>query len=303
MKGVQLRRRIITCRRSFSTAAVAQEAPAYRKKSLLVDGNNALYHFYDPLCTAEQDGVKTGAVDGLLRLLRRMDKTHAPEHISVVFDSRQRPTTRRMMQPTYKSDRAPTPRSLTPQFAYAMEILAAAGVNCIKRPGMEADDVIASYSKQYTNSGVDVLVISNDNDFLQLVRDGDSGETEDDASVEIYQPAKRRYIRERNLRGRFGLQPKLLPDFHALCGHKWKRLPRVGNLTDEMAAELLTQYGGLFPLLRQLDTLDDTALGKTLKQCITSVESSYRMVKLVDTVALPVAIEELCHPQLNCRDS
>ncbi|KAL3656404.1 hypothetical protein V7S43_018707 [Phytophthora oleae] len=302
MRGIQLHRRIANCRRSLSTVAVAEEAPALRKKSLLVDGNNALHHFYDPLCTVEHDGVKTGAVDGLLRLLRRMDKTHEPEHISVVFDSKQRRTTRRMMQPTYKSDRAPTPRSLTPQFAYAKEVLTAAGVNCIQRAGMEADDVIASYSKQYTNAGIDVLVISNDNDFLQLVHDGDSGEAEDDLPptvVEIYQPAKRRYIRERNLRGRFGLQPKLLPDFHALCGHQWKRLPRVGNLTDEMAAELLTQYGGLFPLLRQLDTLDDAVLSKTLKQCITSVESSYRMVKLVDTVALPVAIEELRRPQLN----
>ncbi|KAK1945398.1 DNA polymerase I [Phytophthora citrophthora] len=302
MKGVQLRNRIANCRRSLSTLPVAEEAPVYRKKSILVDGNNALHHFYDPLCTVEQDGVRTGAVDGLLRLLRRMDKTHAPEHISVIFDSRQRPTTRRLMQPSYKSDRAPTPRSLLPQFAYAKEVLTAAGVNCIKRAGMEADDIIASYSKQYTDAGMDVLVISNDNDFLQLVHDGDSGEAQDDlspAAVEIYQPSKRRYIRERNLRGRFGLQPKLLPDFHALCGHKWKRLPRVGDLTGEMAAELVTHYGGLFPLLRQLDTLDDAELSKTLKQSITSVESSYRMVKLVDTVALPVAIEELCHPQLD----
>ncbi|KAG7392141.1 hypothetical protein PHYPSEUDO_001864 [Phytophthora pseudosyringae] len=315
MKGARhLQRRVAAAcaksgRRSLATAAAAaEEAPACRKKSLLVDGNNALYHFFDPLSTVERGGVKTGAVDGLLRLLRRMDKTHEPEHISVVFDSRQRPTTRRIMQPSYKTDRAPTPRSLTPQFAHAKEVMSAANVNCIERPGMEADDIIASYSTQYTAAGFDVLLISNDNDFLQLVHNSNSmeagAETADDscnlpaAVVEIYQPSKRRYIRERNLQGRFGLHPKLLPDFHALCGHQWKRLPRVNNLTDEMAVQLLTQYGGLYPLLRQLDTLDDPILSKTLKQCITSVESSYRMVKLVDTVALPVAIEELHRPQL-----
>lgn len=182
-----------------------------------------------------RDGVKTGAADGLLRLLRRMDKTHEPEHISVVFDSRQRPTTRRIIQPTYKTDRAPTPRSLTPQFAYAKKALAAANVNCIERPGMEADDIIASYSSQFTAAGFDVLLISNDNDFLQLVHGGGSEEagsgagggvaSESAAVVELYQPSRRRYIRERNLRGRFGLHPKLLPDFYALCGHQWKRLP------------------------------------------------------------------------------
>lgn len=301
-------------RRSLATAgAVAEGATTGRKKSLLVDGNNALYHFYDPLSNVEQNGVKTEAVDGLLRLLRRMDKTHEPEHISVVFDSKQRPTTRRVMQPVYKTDRAPMPQSLAPQFTYAQEVLSRANVNCIERPGMEADDIIASYSVQYTVAGYDVLLISNDNDFLQLVHGGVNVEAEAEAAdssmsdsidlppavVEIYQPSKRRYIRERNVRGRFGLHPKLLPDFHALCGHHWKRLPRVDSLTDELAVQLLTQYGGLYPLLRQLDTLVDPVLCKTLKQCITSVESSYRIVKLVDTVELPVAIEDLRRPQLN----
>ncbi|POM66132.1 Hypothetical protein PHPALM_18056 [Phytophthora palmivora] len=193
-------------------------------------------------------------------------------------------------------------------------MLETAHVNCIERPGMEADDIIASYVTQYTAAGFDVLLISNDNDFLQLVHDGSSveaGAAMVDGSaiengndlppsvVEIYQPSKRRYVRERNLRGRFGLHPKLLPDFHALCGHQWKRLPRVDNLTNEVAVQLLTHYGGLYPLLRQLDTLDDPILCKTMKQCITSIESSYRMVKLVDTVALPVAIDELHRPQLN----
>ncbi|ETI45893.1 hypothetical protein, variant [Phytophthora nicotianae P10297] len=320
MRGVQLQRGIAgACvnsrRRSLATAAaVLEEAPICRKKSLLVDGNNALYHFYDPLSTVEHDGIQTGAVDGLLRLLRRMDKTHQPEHISVVFDSRQRPTTRRIIQPDYKTDRAPTPQSLVPQFAYAKEVFSKANVNCIERPGMEADDIIASYSTQYTTAGFDVLLISNDNDFLQLVHDGVNVETDAEATdssvsdsidlapavVEIYQPSRRRYIRERNLRGRFfGLHPKLLPDFHALCGHHWKRLPRVSNLTDEKAVQLLIEYGGLYPLLRQLDSLDDPVLCKTLKQCITSVESSYRMVKLIDTVKLPVAIDELRRPQLN----
>ncbi|GMF39582.1 unnamed protein product [Phytophthora fragariaefolia] len=242
-----------------------------------------------------------------------MDKTHEPEHISVVFDSRQRPTSRRLAQPTYKAERAPTPRSLAPQFAHAKQVLAAASVNCIERPGMEADDVIASYSAEYTAAGFDVLLISNDNDFLQLVHDGndddaDSGSSDSAATesaglltavVELYQPSKRRYIRERHLRGRFGLHPRLLPDFHALCGHQWKRLPRVDNLTDELAVELLTKYGGLYPLLRQLDSLEDAVLRRTMKQCITSIESSYRMVKLINSVALPVPIDELRRPQLN----
>ncbi|CAH0478393.1 unnamed protein product [Peronospora belbahrii] len=283
-------------------AVMTEEIPVIcRKKSLLLDGNNTLYHYYDPLSTIEHDGVKIGAVDGMMQLLRRMDKTHAPEHISVVFDSRQRLTTRKILEPSYKSGRAPTPRSLLPQFAYAKKVLETAKVNCIECPGQEADDIIASYSTQFTAAGFDVLLISNDNDFLQLVESGDTADVSTVAApkVELYQPSKRRYVRERNVRGRFGLHPKLLPDFHALCGHQWKKLPRVENLANEVAVQLLTQYGGLHPLLRQLDEVTDPILCNTLKRCITSIESSYRMVKLVDSVALPVAIKELQKPQLN----
>ncbi|CAH0486475.1 unnamed protein product [Peronospora farinosa] len=227
-----------------------------------------------------------------------MDKVHAPQHISVVFDSKQRLTTRGILQPSYKRDRAPTPRSLVSQFAYAKKILEMAKVNCIECPGLEADDIIASYSTQYTAVGFDVLLVSNDNDFLQLVQGGDSANLSATSPVvELYQPSKRRYVRERNIRARFGLHPKLLPDFHALCGHKWKKLPRVDNLADDVAVQLLTQYGGLYPLLRHLDELDDSILCNTLKRCITSIESSYRMVKLVDSVTLPVAIEKLHQPQ------
>lgn len=313
MRGVGLRKTVCArAKRALSTAAMEEEqALAARRMSLLVDGNNALYHFFDPLSTAEVDGVKTSAVDGLLRLLRRMNATHQPEHISVVFDSKLRPTTRRILQPTYKKDRAPTPQALAPQFAYAKRLLREAQVNCIELPGFEADDIIASYAKQYVAAGFDVLLISNDNDFLQLVHDSsDEGDGENSVyngqdmsygSVKLYQPSKRKYVRERNLRGRFGLHPSLLPDFYALCGHQWKKLPRVENVTDEVAVELLTQFGGLFPLLRQLNTLEDAKLRQTLMQRISSVESSYRMVKLDGSIALPIPIEALERPLLSSK--
>ncbi|RLN05923.1 hypothetical protein BBJ28_00017150 [Nothophytophthora sp. Chile5] len=242
-----------------------------------------------------------------------MDKTHQPEHISVVFDSAQRPTARKLMDPSYKSDRNPTPQPLRQQFKDAQEALEEVHVNCIECPGIEADDIIASYSAQYTADGFDVLIISNDNDFLQLAYDASfdtnqGSEADDDepstdcvapATVELYQPMKRRYIRERNLKGRFGLRASLIPDLQSLCGHRWDKIPKVNNMTDELAVELLTRYGGLFAMLRQLDTIEDPLLRKTLKHSISSIESSHRVVKLQANVALPVAIEELRRPRLS----
>lgn len=249
-------------------------------------------------------------------MLKRMDRTHRPDHICVFFDSPKRPTTRRIMSPSYKASRRPTPTSLRPQFAYAKELLSQASVHCFEFPGFEADDLIASYTRALSAAGHDLVIISNDNDFLQLVRDADvdtsdsaasSSQDEQPAptgltstgSVELYQPSKRRYLRERNLTGRFGLRPRLLPDMYALCGDKWGKIPRVVNMTDERAVELLNEYGGLFPLLRQLDSVADIELRRALKHGISAIETSHRLARLNNAVALPVAVAELEKPQLD----
>ncbi|RLN53141.1 hypothetical protein BBJ28_00026386 [Nothophytophthora sp. Chile5] len=312
---------------------MAEVAPARRKKSLLVDGNNMLYHVFDPLSTVERLvlaanecmlGVcairrnvrKTGALDGLFYLLQRLDQTHRPEHISVVFDSAQLPTVRKLEDPAYKSDRSPTPPFLRAQFRDAREALDHVHGSYIVSPGFEADDIIASYSAQHAAAGFDVLIVSNDNDCLQLaydfnldapdasVGDSDDAPSSDSlppATVELYQPMKRRYIRERNLKGRFELRARLIPDLQALCGHRWGKIPKVDNMTDKLALELLTRYGGLFAMLRQLDTIEDLLLRKTLQRSISSIERSHRMVKLQTDIALPVAIEGLQRPQLSER--
>lgn len=270
------------------------------------------------------DGVQREAVDGLIQLLKRMDKVHKPEHICVFFDSKRKPTVRKLIDPTYKSLRKPTPQSLGAQLASAAGILEEGSVNCITYPGFEADDLVASYTEAYVAAGYGVLVVSNDNDFLQLARgsnvlDGDATAireepvTDADAGgrgggstpapptgfVELYQPSKRRYIRERHLRSRFGLpHARLIPDYLALIGTRWGKIKKVEYMTEELAVELLTKYGSLPRLLRSLNDIEDPLLRKSLKHAISSVETSLRIAKLSDKIALPIALEDLQSPQL-----
>lgn len=244
-----------------------------------------------------------------MRLLRRLDLTHRPAHICVFFDSARRPTTRKLMAPNYKRGRRPTHAALRSQFGYARDVLRGAGIHCFESPGFEADDLIASYTRALTAASHDVIVVSNDNDFLQLVRDGQDGspaEPSDDGanatprgSVQLYQPSKRRYLRERNLTGRFGLRPALLPDMYALCGDRWGKVPRVVQLSEARAIELLNEFGGLFPLLRQLDAVEDAELRQALKHGISAIETSHRLARLNDAVALPLAVAELQPPALD----
>ncbi|TYZ63397.1 hypothetical protein PybrP1_000175 [[Pythium] brassicae (nom. inval.)] len=319
-----------------------------RKKSLLVDGNNMLYYFYNPLNAAAGDSetAPREAVDGLITLLRRLDKTHTPAHISVFFDSKSKATTRKLMDPAYKALRRPTPQSLVTQLASAAEILGEGGVNCISLPGFEADDLIASYTEAYVAAGYEVLVVSNDNDFLQLARGtsvldaapsaaaspepttkattapqaaggSEDAEVKKDSSeaqraphvaeptsvpqgfVELYQPSKRRYLRERHVQSRFGLpHARLVPAFLALVGTRWGKIRPVEHMTEELAVELLTRYGSLPGLLRNLNEVEQPALRKSLKHAISSVETSLRIAQLNAEVALPVPIAALASPAL-----
>uniref|UniRef100_K3XCE0 5'-3' exonuclease domain-containing protein n=1 Tax=Globisporangium ultimum (strain ATCC 200006 / CBS 805.95 / DAOM BR144) TaxID=431595 RepID=K3XCE0_GLOUD len=319
----------LTTARAASGGATS-DAPR-NKKSLLVDGNNVLYHYYNPLLPANSDGVQREAIDGLIQLLKRMNKTHRPEHICVFFDSKRKPTVRKLIDPTYKSQRKPTPQSLGPQLASAAEILAEGGLNCITYPGFEADDLVASYTEAYVTAGYDVLVVSNDNDFLQLARgtsalDGAAPATttptqpvtsvggseqeeplRNDAEtrtpsgvVELYQPNKRRYIRERHLQSRFGLlHARLIPDFLALIGTRWGKIKKVDHMTEERAVELLTEYGSLPKLLRNLNSIEDPVLRKSLKHAISSIETSLRIAKLNDEIVLPIPLADLQAPQLD----
>lgn len=268
------------------------------------------------------DGVQREAVNGLIQLLQRMDKTHLPEHICVFFDSKRKPTTRKLMDPTYKSLRKPTPHSLGSQLASASGVLSQGGVNCITFPGFEADDLIASYTEAYVTAGYEVLVVSNDNDFLQLARgtstlDADpvkqspgaptASESMETAVtqapsgyVELYQPNKRRYLRERHVQSRFGLpRARLIPAYLALIGTRWGKISKVEHMTEERAVELLTKYESLPKLLRNLNEIDDPTLRKSLKHAISSIETSHRIAKLNDKIPLPVAIADLEAPRLH----
>lgn len=281
------------------------------------------------LSCSRSDAAPREAVDGLIALLQRLDKTHAPEHISVFFDSKRQPTTRKLMDPAYKAERKPTPRSLGPQLAAAAGILTEGGVNCISLPGFEADDLIASYTEAYVAAGYEVLVVSNDNDFLQLARgtstldaapvstepstaaaasgvdaeasrsDSEEHQAPPQGFVELYQPSKRRYLRERHVQSRFGLpHARLLPAFLALVGTRWGKIPPVAHMTEERAVELLTRYGSLPKLLRHLNDVEQPALRKSLKHGISSVETSLRIAQLNAEIALPVPIAAFASPAL-----
>ncbi|OQR90855.1 hypothetical protein ACHHYP_05180 [Achlya hypogyna] len=255
------------------------------KTCYLVDGNNLLYMVYDPTCSLTYNTMHVGATVRFLQRIRDMILVQRPDRLLVCFDTRQ-VTKRKKENPSYKADRASMQPQLRPQFKLTTDALQVLNLPIACVPGVEADDLIASYSKACVADGYDVVIVSNDNDFLQLV---------DSTTVTVLKPSRNRLMRERDVRAMLhGGKPFLQPDIRALCGDRWGKTPGLpGGLSRREAVDLLEEHGGLLQLLNNLDKVEDETMHRRLTESAEMLRMSYRMTKLDDHLDLPIPLDDL----------
>ena len=141
------------------------------KTLLLVDGSSYLYRAFHALQRAglrNRKGEPTGAIYGVLNMLRRLQKETPADYLACVFDARGK-TFRDEIYPEYKANRPPMPEDLAGQVAPLKEAIAAFGWPMLEVPGVEADDVIGTLARQAERQGVRVIIASGDKDLAQLV--------------------------------------------------------------------------------------------------------------------------------------
>ena len=139
------------------------------EKIVLVDGSSYLYRAFHAMPNLmNSKGESTGAVYGIVNMLRRLIKEYGAANFSVVFDA-PGPTFRDALYPDYKSNRPPMPQNLRDQITAVHEVIAALGLPLLCVKGVEADDVIGTLATQAANSNKDVVIISGDKDLAQLV--------------------------------------------------------------------------------------------------------------------------------------
>ncbi|ETV98317.1 hypothetical protein, variant [Aphanomyces invadans] len=223
---------------------------------VFVDGNNLLYAKYSPTCTQTlSNGVAIGATLGFLQELTHvMEKMH-PHRLCVFFDT---PviTHRKKNDPTYKANRDRMDDALRRQFPLTISLMQDFAVPVVQVPGIEADDMIASYTKASIESGYEVVIVSNDSDFFQLVRSAPP-------RVSLYKFRTRWWMEQDDVLQLIGGEsPKLHPDLRALRGDQWGKSPGLpGGISKELAVDLVVRAGGLLPLLDHLDHVCPNAIG------------------------------------------
>jgi len=258
-----------------------ERRPTPIKKLFLIDGSSYLFrafHAIRGLSTSK--GLPTNAIFGFTSMLLKVLKDHRPEAMAVVFDSRG-PTFRSEMYDAYKAQRPPAPQDLKVQIPYIKEILKALRIPVLEKEGYEADDIIGSLVKQARQEGIEVVIISGDKDLLQLV---DEGVTQlDTMKDEAFGPEE--------VEERFGVPPKLLPDFIGLCGDPIDNIPGVPGIGKKTAAQLIQKYGTLEELLSKLDRIPDSELKPKLKEKLRKGATKALLSKRLATIDGDVSLE------------
>jgi DNA polymerase-1 len=212
---------------------------------VLVDGSSYLYRAYHALPPlTNSKGQPTGAVKGVINMLRRMDKDYPGSDVVVIFDAKGK-TFRDDIYPEYKAQRPPMPDDLRSQIQPIHDIIRAMGLPLLIIDGVEADDVIGTLAHQATEQGIDVVVSTGDKDMAQLV-------TEHVTLVNTMTDTKMDIA---GVEAKFGIPPSLIIDFLALMGDKVDNIPGVPGVGEKTALAMLQGLGGLDAIYADLEAV------------------------------------------------
>ncbi|MCV6622368.1 MAG: DNA polymerase I [Cellvibrionaceae bacterium] len=255
-----------------------QQAPL-----VLVDGSSYLYrafHALPPLTNSK--GQATGAVKGVINMLRRLQKDYEGSEVAVIFDAKGK-TFRDDIYPEYKANRPPMPDELRTQIEPIHNIIQAMGLPLIAITGVEADDVIGTLAQQATEAGIDVVVSTGDKDMAQLVN----------KHVTLVNTMTETVMDIAGVETKFGLPPELIIDYLALMGDKVDNIPGVPGVGEKTALALLQGLGSLEDIYDRLDDIAELGFrgSKTMKQkLIDNKEQAFLSYELA-TIKLDVEMD------------
>ena len=260
---------------------------------VLVDGSSYVYrafHALPPLTNSS--GQATGAVKGVISMLRRLCKDYPESPIAVVFDAKGK-TFRDDMYPQYKANRPPMPDELREQIEPIHAIVKAMGLPFICEPGVEADDVIGTLAKQASKEGRDVIISTGDKDMAQLVDD----------HTTLVNTMTDTVMTAEGVTEKFGIPPTLVVDFLALMGDKVDNIPGVPGVGEKTALGLLQGLGSLDQIYASLDKVADLAFrgAKTMADKLAAEKEnaylSYALATIKTDLALPLTPGDLRNDQ------
>lgn len=244
------------------------------QKVCLIDGSGYIFRaFYGLPMMTSPTGVPVNAVFGYTNMFLRLTQSIKCDYCLVLFDAKRR-NYRNEIFPDYKGTRAEIPEELIPQFPIIREATNALNLNYLEMEGYEADDLIATYARQATEKGMEVVVVSADKDLMQLIRDG----------VEYYDPMKDKFYGSEDVKEKFGVYPERVVDVQALAGDSIDNVPGVPGIGLKTAAQLINEFGSLEEVLNRASEIKQNKRRETLLANIDNARISLQLVTLKNDV-------------------
>src|SRR5215831_7066379 len=238
------------------------------------------YHAIQALSTSK--GVPTNAVYGFTRMLLKTLREREPTHVALAFDKESR-LGRQAIDANYKANREGPPPDLVPQFTLIRRVVEALDVPVLEFEGWEADDVIGTLAHQAEEQGFQVLVVTGDKDFIQIV----------DGSVTLYDPMQDKWTKPADVRERLGIEPSQMRDYLALIGDPIDNVPKVPGIGPKTAVELLQQFGDIETLVARLDEIKKPKVREALEANSEQLRRAKSLVSFKLDLPLEVKIEDL----------
>lgn len=249
---------------------------------VLVDGSSYFFrafHALPPLTNSE--GRPTGAVYGVVNMIRRLLKDVAPTHFAIIFDAPGK-TFRNDLYPEYKAHRPPMPDDLKRQFKPLIDILTALGFPLLIIEGVEADDVIGTLATQASQQQRPMLISTGDKDMAQLVNE----------HVTLINTMSRQVLDIEGVSTKFGVRPDQIIDYLTLVGDTSDNIPGVPQCGPKTAVKWLAAHDTLDNLLAHADTIGGK-IGDRLRESIPILPLSKQLVTIKTDVELPKTLDEL----------
>ncbi|MGH8426986.1 MAG: DNA polymerase I [Gammaproteobacteria bacterium] len=252
------------------------------RRLVLIDGSAYLYrafHALPPLATA--DGRPTGAVYGVVNMLKKMLREDAPTHVAVVFDA-PGPTFRDELFADYKATRPPMPDDLVSQVEPLLAVIEALGLCLIREAGVEADDVIATLAISAAAEGYTVEIGTGDKDMAQLVG----------PRITLVDTMRGTRLDRDGVVAKFGVPPERIVDLLALMGDTSDNIPGIPGVGPKTAAKWLSEYGDLDAVRAHADEIGGKA-GESLRAHLAALDLSRELATVKTDLALAVGPDAL----------
>ena len=253
------------------------------KTVYLVDASSYIHRAYHAIRgLSNSRGLPTNAIFGFTKMLMKLLDDKSPDYVAVAFDAKG-PTFRHEIFADYKANRPPMPEDLAAQIPYIREVVAGLNVKLLEKEGYEADDIIGTITVLARNQDLNVVIVSGDKDFRQILSE----------NALMWDPMSDKQIDYATIKQDYALEPEQIIEVMALSGDSVDNIPGIPGVGEKTAIDLIQQFHSLEYLLENTDKVAKASVKNRLEQSKDQALLSKKLVTLNNSVPIETTIDDL----------